>query len=136
MGRTSGSEADFKYSDAVKDAHWVDGGSAEKIPSRFRFTLAATGETPLEEVSGRDEVDHSVTYRMLGQAVGIEGYVATYRLRPVTNEPGKTFIEWPREFGVAPGGDPAKVVPFLASLASQEVATLKGYFGRGARPAS
>ncbi len=118
------------FGDMVKDCQWVDGGSAERIPSRFKFTLTASGETPLEEVAARSEIDHSVTYRMIGAAVGIEGYVATYRLRPITNEPGRTFVEWPREFAVAPGQDAAKVVPFLTSIASQEVAALRTYFQR------
>lgn len=116
------------FGDGVKDCRWVDGGSAEKVPSRFQFTLHPSGDTPLEEVVGRSEVERSLTYRMIGSAVGIEGYVATYRLRPVTDEPGKSFIEWPREFSVAEGSDPAKVVPFLASLCAQEVARLKAHF--------
>ncbi len=118
------------FGDAVKDAHWVDGGSAEKIPSRFQFTLQPSGETALEEVCGRSESDHSVTYRMIGQAVGVEGYIATYRLRPITNEPGKTFIDWVRDFAVAPGHDPAKVAPFLASLTAQETVALKKHFSK------
>ena len=65
---------------------------------------------------------------MIGQAVGIEGYIATYRLRPVTNEPGKTFLEWPRELAVAPGQNPDEVVPFITSLASKEVAEVKRHF--------
>jgi hypothetical protein len=118
------------FGDQVKDCRWVEGGSAEHVPARFQFTLVATGETPLEEVVGRSETEHSLTYRMLGQAVGIEGYIATYRLRPVTNEPGKTFIEWPRDFSVVEGKNPAEVAPFLASLATQEVAAMKKYFER------
>ncbi len=118
------------FGDAVKDAHWVEGGSAEKIPSRFQFTLHPSGETALEEVCGRSETDHCVTYRMIGQAVGIEGYLATYRLRPITSEPGKTFLEWPREFSVIAGQDPAKVVPFVTALAAQEVVALKKHFKR------
>lgn len=121
------------FGDGVKDHHWIDGGSAEKIPSRFEFTLAPSGAKATEEVVARSEVDHSVTYRMIGQAVGVEGYVATYRLRPITNEPGKTFLEWPREFSVAPGEDPEKIVPFIAGLTASEVAALKTYFAR--RPA-
>jgi hypothetical protein len=118
------------FGDAVKDAHWVEGGSAEKIPSRFQFTLHPSGETALEEVCGRSETDHCVTYRMIGQAVGIEGYLATYRLRPITSEPGKTFLEWPREFSVIAGQDPAKVVPVVTALAAQEVVALKKHFKR------
>jgi hypothetical protein len=114
----------------VKDHAYVDGGSAEKIPARFEFTLHPSGDKALEEVVARSELDHSVTYRMIGQAVGIEGYLATYRLRPITSEPGKTFIEWPREFGVAQGQDPEKVVPFITSLTAKEVAAIKEHFAR------
>ena len=92
--------------------------------------LAASGGAPLEEVIGRSEIEHTVTYRMIGQALGIKGYVATYRLRPITNEPGRTFIEWPREFGLAPGADAETVVPMIKALAAQEVATLKKHFSR------
>lgn len=118
------------FGDGVSDYHWVDGGSGEKIPSRFAFTLRPSGATALEEVVARSEADHSVTYRMIGQAVGIEGYVATYRLRPITNEPGKTFLEWPREFSVVSGQDPAQIAPFIAGLGAKEVAALKAHFAK------
>ena len=118
------------FGDGVKDFKWVEGGSAENIPSRFQFTLQATGESVQEEVSGRSETEHSVTYRMIGQAVGITGYIATYQLRPITSEPGKTFIDWVRDFAIAPGNDPEKVAPFLASLATQEMAALKKHFSK------
>lgn len=116
------------FGDAVKDYRWVDGGSADKVPSRFQFTLAASGETALEEVVARSEVERSLTYRMLGQVVGIEGYVATYTLKRITHTPGKTFIDWPREFSVVAGQDPAEVVPAIAALTAQEVAALEKYF--------
>jgi hypothetical protein len=67
---------------------------------------------------------------MIGQALGIKGYVATYRLRPVTNEPGKTFLEWPREFSVASGQDPAQIAPFIAGLGAKEVAAFKAHFAK------
>lgn len=118
------------FGDAVKDYCWVEGGSAEKIPSRFQFMFPSTGETVLEEVVARSETDHSVTYRMIGQAVGVTGYIATYQLRPVTTEPGKTFLDWVRDFAVAPGHDPAKVAPYLASLTAQEALALKKYFSK------
>ncbi len=67
---------------------------------------------------------------MLGQAVGITGYIATYQLRPLTTEPGKTFLDWGREFAVAPGHDPAQVVPFLATLTAQDALALKKPFSK------
>lgn len=121
---------------AIKDYAYVDGSSVEKVPSRFVFTLHPSNEKGMEEVVARSELDHSVTYRMLGEVVGLEGYVATYRLRRITSEPGKTFVEWPREFGVARGHDPAKVVPFLTSLTAQQLVALKEHFARRAPAAS
>jgi hypothetical protein len=118
------------FGDGVKDHGWTDGGSAEKVPSRFQFTLHPSGDTVVEEVVARSETDRSVTYRMLGQAVGITGYIATYQLRPVTSEPGKCFLDWVRDFAVAPGNDPEKVAPFLAGLTAQEVAAIKRHFSK------
>ncbi|WP_437759984.1 SRPBCC family protein [Sorangium sp. So ce1389] len=123
------------FGDAVKDYRYVDGGSAEKIPSRFEFTLHPSGETAQEEVVARSETEHSLTYRLLGQVLGIEGYIATYRLRRITTEPDKTFLEWPREFGVAAGHDPAAVVPSIAALTAKEVLTIKAYFAKRRRSA-
>jgi hypothetical protein len=118
------------FGDGVKDYHWVDGGSPEKIPSRFEFTLHPSGAKAVEEVVGRSEVERSLTYRMVGQAVGIEGYIATYSLKRITNEPGKTFLEWPREFSVLPGEDAEKTSAFIAGLTANEVAAVKDYFAR------
>jgi hypothetical protein len=118
------------FGKGVEDCRWIEGGSAEKIPSRFQFTLQPTGDTPLEEVCGRSETDHSVTYRMLGKAIGITGYIATYQLRPITSEPGKCFLDWTREFAVLPDQDAAKISAFLAGLTAQEVATVKAHFSK------
>ncbi|WP_437909847.1 SRPBCC family protein [Sorangium sp. So ce327] len=121
------------FGDGVKDHRYVDGGSAEKIPSRFEFTLHPSGDKAVEEVVARSETEHSVTYRLLGQVLGIEGYIATYRLRRITTEPGKTFLEWPREFGVAPGQEPEKVVPSVAALTAKEIVAIKEHFAKRRR---
>lgn len=118
------------FGKALQGHQWVDGGSAERIPSRFQLAVQPSGETALHEVVARSEIDHSLTYRNIGGAMGLERYVSTFRLRPVTSEPGKTFIEWPREFGVAAGQDATKLVPFIAAVSAKEVATLKEHFSR------
>lgn len=124
------------FGDGSKDFTWVDGGSAQKVPARYEVTLVPSGQKLLDEVIGRSESDHSVTYRSIIGGT-LEGYVATYRLRPVTNEPGKTFLEWPREFGIAPGGDPAVILPMMIKTTAGHVAALKTYFARHcAGPAS
>ncbi|WP_437746936.1 SRPBCC family protein [Sorangium sp. So ce1504] len=122
------------FGDNVKEYGYVEGGSAEKVPSRFAFTLVS-GESSLEEVVARSETEHTVTYRLYGQLFGIERYTGTYRLRRITTEPGKTFLEFPREFGVAAGHDPAQVVPTIAALTAKEVAAIKAYFAKRRRAA-
>jgi hypothetical protein len=117
------------FGEGAKDFTWVEGGSPEKVPSRYQVTLVPSGSTLLDEVVGRSESEHSVTYSSINGGL-LEGYVATYRLRPVTNEPGKTFLEWPREFGIAPGGDPAVIVPLMEATTAGHVAALKKYFAR------
>lgn len=118
------------FCDGVKDCQWRDGGSAEKIPSRFAFTFHPSGASVVEEVVARSETEHSVTYRMIGDSLGIEGYEATYRLLPITSEPGRSFLEWLRAFSVVAGADPEKVVPFIAGLTATEVATIKTHFAK------
>jgi len=117
------------FGDGIKDFMWVDGGSPEKVPSRYELTLVPSGQKIVDEVIGRSESDHSVTYRSIIGGM-LEGYVATYRLRPVTNEPGQTFLEWPREFGITQGGDPAVILPIMAETTAGHVAALKKHFAR------
>src|SRR5512140_2402081 len=74
------------FGEGAKDFTWLDGGSPEKVPSRYQVTLVSTGGTLVEEVVGRSESEHSLTYRSIDGGM-LEGYIATYRLRPVTNEP-------------------------------------------------
>lgn len=117
------------FGEGAKDFAWVNGGSPEEVPARYQLTLVPTGGTLVDEVVGRSESDHSLTYRSIIGGM-LEGYVATYRLRPVTNEPAKTFLDWPREFAIAQGGDPAVILPFMTATTAGHVAALKKYFAR------
>ncbi len=115
------------FGDGVEKTRWVGGGSADKVPSLFEFTLLPNHDLAEEEVIGRSERDRSLTYRSVAQVLHIVDYVATYRVLPVTNEPGRSFIEWSREFRVVEGAPP----DFLASLEAlfeQEIASVKAHF--------
>lgn len=71
-----------------------------------------------------------MTYRLIGESQGITGYIATYQLRPITTEPGRTFLDWAREFAVASGNDPAKVASSMASTTAQEPLALGKHFSK------
>jgi hypothetical protein len=118
------------FGNTISDVRWVDGGDAEKIPSRFEFKLQPGGQRLDEEVVARSETEYSLTYRQHGAELNITEYVATYRLKPITNEPGKTFLEWSRDFAVTDDGNPAETVPFLRGLTAKEVDAVKKHFAR------
>ncbi|MGH3929712.1 MAG: SRPBCC family protein [Pseudonocardiaceae bacterium] len=118
---------DIVFGNNIKNPHWVKGGSAQKVPSMFEFTLLPGGDVVREEVIGRAEHERSLTYRSIGQVLSIVDYVATYRVLPVTNDPACSFIEWSREFRVVEDADP-EFLPFLEGLIDQEIDAVKAHF--------
>jgi Polyketide cyclase / dehydrase and lipid transport len=115
------------FGGGVEKAHWVGRASAEQVPALFEFTLLPNHDLAQEEVVGRSEHDRSLTYRSVAQVLSIVDYVATYRVSPVTNEPGRSFIEWSREFRVVDGAPP-DFLPSLEALFDQEIASIKAHF--------
>ena len=118
---------DIVFGDGIEKTKWVSGGSADKVPSLFEFTLLPNHDLAKEEVIGRSEHDRSLTYRSVAQVLSIVDYVATYRVLPVTNEPSRSFIEWSREFRVVEGA-PADFLASLEALFEQEIASVKAHF--------
>lgn len=118
---------DIVFGDGIENARWTHRGSAGKVPSRFEFTLLPGHDLADEEVVGRSEPDRSLTYRSVGQVLFIVDYLATYRVRPITSEPGRSFLDWRREFRVVPDA-PAGIVADLEALFAQEIASVKAHF--------
>ncbi|GAA3105156.1 SRPBCC family protein [Streptomyces echinatus] len=104
---------------AVKNVHWADGGSLEKVPSRYDFTLVFNEGLVQQEIAGRDEVERSSTYRAVAPATGVDGYAATIRVRPITNDPHRSFFEWSRELTIAEDADPGVVEAIIAMMEKQ-----------------
>ena len=69
-----------------------------------------------------------LTYHTLGPALAFEAYLATMRLKPITDDPSHTFLEWSREFSLVPGTDAAQFLAMYGDLAAQEVASIKAKF--------
>lgn len=116
------------FGDGLEDARWLSGGSADKVPSLFEFTLLPNHDVAREEVVGRSELDRSLTYRTVAQVLSIVDYVATYRVKPVTNDPSRSFIEWDRQFRLVAGTNLDEFVPFVEALFAHEIAQVKGHF--------
>jgi hypothetical protein len=118
------------FEHGVKDAHWVNGGSVDQVPATFQFTLMPGDNLVTEEVVARDEVQRSLTFRTVGQALSLYDYVATYRVLPVTNVRHTSFMEWSREFKVVDGADP-DFLPTILQMIKQETDTVQAYFAKG-----
>jgi hypothetical protein len=66
-------------------------------------------------------------HRSIGQVLSIHDYVATYRVLPVTNDHGRSFVEWSREFKVIADAEPG-FLPMLSRMMEQEIDTVRAHF--------
>ena len=67
----------------------------------IRVLTLQDGSTVREQLLGLSDFDLFCTYSILESSMGVEGYVATLRLTPVTDG-DRTFVEWSAEFDCAP----------------------------------
>jgi|GEM_PF-1747011 len=116
----------------VHELRWLDGGSAEHIPAWMEFVELPNRRSIRQEVIGRCERSYTLTYRVAENAVGIEDHSATYTLKPITEEPDKTFWEWTVEFAIADGVDAQQFLPYFVAVVDDNVAKIKAHFARSA----
>ena len=74
--------------------------TADKIGCVRDFRLR-NGDRIREKLLGLSDYDMFCTYSILESPMGVENYVATLRLTPVTDG-DQTFLEWTAEFDCAP----------------------------------
>ncbi|WP_329044056.1 SRPBCC family protein [Amycolatopsis sp. NBC_01488] len=120
------------FGDTVGGVAWVEGGSPERVPARYQFTMLATQGLVQQEVAGRDDVARSLTYRTLAPVLCLYDYIATYRVFPVTNDPGRSFLEYSREFMVTDDAEPG-IVEALMSMMDNQISVVRDYFATPAR---
>ena len=74
--------------------------ASDKIGCVRDFRLR-NGDRIREKLLGLSDYDMFCTYSILESPMGVENYVATLRLTPVTDG-DQTFMEWTAEFDCAP----------------------------------
>jgi len=106
----------------VQDRDPADGVLAE--PHWFALQLANQWDDTavLEEASGQSEQTRTLTYRSTGRAPDLAEYIATCTLRPVMDKPGKTLIEWTRDYRPSAHADPGELRALVAYLIEQDQA--------------
>ena len=89
-----------RWHPAIKDSYIEHQLPADKVGCIRNFTLHAGGRIR-EQLLALSDFDYSVTYSILESPMGVENYVATLKLSPITDG-NRTFAEWTAEFDCAP----------------------------------
>lgn len=84
----------------VAESHIEEGLKPDQIGCVRNFTLK-DGGLIRERLLTLSDRDMSCTYSILESPMGVENYVATLSLMPVTDG-DTTFAQWTAEFGAAP----------------------------------
>ena len=85
---------------AIAESRIEGGEPSDKIGCVRDFRLR-NGDRIREKLLGLSDYDMVCTYSILESPMGVENYVATLRLTPVTDG-DKTFAEWSAEFDCVP----------------------------------
>lgn len=115
------------FGDTVGNVRWVGDGSPDRVPARYEFTMLHNQGLVQQEVAGRNEVDRTLTYRTVAPVLCLYDYVATYRIVPITNDPGRSFIEYSRGFMVTDDAEP-EIVESLMTMMDNQISAVRDYF--------
>ena len=88
------------WTDFDVDSRIEEGLPSDKIGCVRAFRLEDGGFIR-EKLLALSDFDYSCSYAILESPMGVENYIATLRLIPVTDG-GQTFAEWSAEFDCAP----------------------------------
>ena len=96
-----------RWHPAIAESRIEGGEPADKIGCVRDFRLR-NGDRIREKLLGLSDYDMFCTYSILESPMGVDNYVATLELTPVTDGT-RAFAEWHAEFDCAEGREPALV---------------------------
>ena len=91
----------------------IEGGQPSDQVGCVRAFRLKDGGFIREKLLALSDFDFSCTYSILESPMGVENYVATLKLTPITDG-NRTFAEWSAEFDCAPGRE-AELVELIGS---------------------
>lgn len=101
---------------------------ADKVGCIRNFTLKDGGRIR-EQLLALSDFEFSMTYSILESPMGVENYVATLKLIPVTDG-NRTFAEWSAEFDCAPARVEELVRHIGQNVFQSAFRSLQGKLGR------
>jgi hypothetical protein len=102
--------------------------AADRVGCIRNFRLKDGGRIR-ERLLALSDYEMSCTYSILESPMGVENYIATLRLIPVTDG-DQTFVEWSAEFDAAPEREDQIAADIGRNVFAAGLAALKGRFAR------
>ncbi len=112
---------------AVRESR-IEGGQPSDQVGCVRAFRLEDGGFLRERLLALSDYDYSVTYAILESPMGVENYVATLKLVPVTDG-GRTFAEWTAEFDCDPAAEAELVANIGNGVFQAAFDALKARFG-------
>ena len=112
---------------AVAESRIENGEPADKVGCVRDFRLR-NGDRLREQLLGLSDYDMFCTYSILESPMGVENYVATVRLTPITDG-DRTFCEWTAEFDCPPERETELVANIGGGVFQGGFDSLKRQFG-------
>ncbi|MEZ5669111.1 MAG: SRPBCC family protein [Alphaproteobacteria bacterium] len=94
-----------KWHPAIARSRIEDGKASDQVGCVRNFTLK-DGGVIREQLLTLSDAEFTCTYAILESPMGVENYVATLRLVPITDG-DRSYVEWTAEFDAPPGQDEA-----------------------------
>jgi ribosome-associated toxin RatA of RatAB toxin-antitoxin module len=98
---------------AVSASEIRDGRPADQLGSVRLLTLGDDAKV-VETLLALSDTERSVTYDIVESPLGVESYVATLSVTPVTDG-DRSFVQWTADFEPAAGHDAAERVDFIGT---------------------
>jgi hypothetical protein len=117
-----------KWTPFVAESRIEQNAASDKVGCIRNFSLRNGGRIR-ERLLALSDYEMSCTYAILESPMGVENYLATLRLIPVT-ESDHTFAEWSAEFDAAPDRENALVDDIGRNVFAAGLGALKTRFSR------
>jgi hypothetical protein len=112
----------------IADSRIENGEPADRVGC-VRHFRTRDGGAIRERLLALSDYDYACTYEILASPMGVDNYVATLKLTPVTDG-ARTFAEWSAEFDCAEGREHELVERIGRGVFQAGFDALKTHFGR------
>ena len=116
-----------KWHPAIADSRIEGNWPSDRVGCIRNFQLRHGG-TIREQLLSLSDYDYQCIYSILESPMGVDNYIATLKLTPVTDG-NRTFAEWSAEFDTPPGQERKLADSIGQGVFQTGFDSLKSYFG-------